>query len=103
MLPSFAYEHKVFVGPFSRRFRKAQVQNRVSQVLNSTPELTLAWNGMAWHQHVPACRLSWCVSIAAGVCVPGVFKSPVRHADLRGARAVVLPAAAAVGTLRHRE
>lgn len=25
MLPSFAYEHKVFVGPFSRRFPKAQV------------------------------------------------------------------------------
>ena len=26
MLPSFAYEHKVFVGPFSRRYPKAQVQ-----------------------------------------------------------------------------
>jgi Domain of unknown function (DUF4336) len=25
MLPSFAYEHKVFVGPFSRRYPKAQV------------------------------------------------------------------------------
>lgn len=29
MLPSFAYEHKVFVGPFSRRFPKAQVGFRV--------------------------------------------------------------------------
>lgn len=25
VLPTFAYEHKVFVGPFSRRFPKAKV------------------------------------------------------------------------------
>lgn len=25
MLPSFAYEHKVFMGPFSRRYPQAQV------------------------------------------------------------------------------
>lgn len=25
VLPTFAYEHKVFVGPFSRKFKGAQV------------------------------------------------------------------------------
>ena len=25
VLPTFAYEHKIFVGPFSRRFPKAKV------------------------------------------------------------------------------
>jgi hypothetical protein len=28
VLPTFAYEHKIFVGPMSRRFPKAQVRRR---------------------------------------------------------------------------
>lgn len=27
VLPTFAYEHKVFVGPFARKFPKAKVRN----------------------------------------------------------------------------
>jgi len=66
VLPTFAYEHKVFVGPFSRRFPKAKVRAAVQGGGTRQYE---AGSKAAPHalQRAPCCRPARMHAVARGV------------------------------------
>jgi hypothetical protein len=55
VLPTFAYEHKVFVAPFSRRFPKAKVRHNGlhhwREMQKKAQDLSTAYAGPGCGQH----------------------------------------------------
>jgi hypothetical protein len=79
VLPTFAYEHKVFVGPFSRRFPKAKVRGAPAHVARLFVHCVLFFKHNTIFVTWGICWLRLCVSLRTStrsLCDPSHDAAP---------------------------